>query len=400
MSLNDIPSSERIRIGFFGKRNSGKSSLVNAITNQELSVVSDVKGTTTDPVSKSMEILPLGAVVITDTPGYDDEGTLGRQRVKKTMEILNKTDIAVLTIEPSVGITPSDRELIDTFKRKGINYIVVYTKCDLKYPDKKLNDNEIAVSSKTKAGINELRVLLGRLAPKNKNELRLIGDFIKKDDIVVFVTPIDESAPKGRLILPQQQAVRDALDAGAVSVVVQDSQLKNTLKLLNKKPKAVVTDSQAFKKVDELTPNDVLLTSFSILMARCKGLLKSAVYGAAYIDKLKDGDTVLISEGCTHHRQCKDIGTVKLPEWLRRYTKKNLNFEFTSGGEFPQDLSGYALVIHCGGCMLSEREMTHRVGCADECETPITNYGIAIAHINGILKRSLEIMPEYSGIFG
>lgn len=400
MSLNDIPSSERIRIGFFGKRNSGKSSLVNAITNQELSVVSDVKGTTTDPVSKSMEILPLGAVVITDTPGYDDEGTLGRQRVKKTMEILNKTDIAVLTIEPSAGITTSDRELIDTFKRKGINYIVVYTKCDLKYPDKKLNDNEIAVSSKTKAGINELRVLLGRLAPKNKNELRLIGDFIEKDDIVVFVTPIDESAPKGRLILPQQQAIRDALDAGAVSVVVQDTQLKNTLKLLNKKPKAVVTDSQAFKKVDELTPNDVLLTSFSILMARCKGLLKSAVYGAAYIDKLKDGDTVLISEGCTHHRQCKDIGTVKLPEWLRRYTKKNLSFEFTSGGEFPQDLSSYALVIHCGGCMLSEREMMHRVSCADECETPITNYGIAIAHINGILKRSLEIMPEYSGIFG
>ncbi len=399
MSLNDIPISERIRIGFFGKRNSGKSSLVNAVTNQELSVVSDVKGTTTDPVSKSMEILPLGAVVITDTAGYDDEGTLGRQRVKKTMEILNKTDIAVLTIEASVGITPSDRELIDAFIKKGINYIVAYTKCDLMYPDKKLNDNEIILSSKTKKGINELRILLGKLAPKNKSELKLIGDFIKKDDVVVFVTPIDESAPKGRLILPQQQAIRDALDTGAVSLVVQDTQLENVFKLLDKKPRVVVTDSQAFEKVSELTPDDVPLTSFSILMARCKGLLKSAVYGAAYIDKLNDGDTVLISEGCTHHRQCKDIGTVKLPEWLEKYTKKNLEFKFTSGGEFPQDLSGYALVIHCGGCMLSEREMLHRVSCAEECGTPITNYGIAIAHINGILKRSLEIMPEYSSVF-
>ena len=395
MSLNDTPSSSRIHIGFFGKRNAGKSSLVNAVTNQELSIVSDVKGTTTDPVYKSMEILPLGPVVIIDTPGYDDEGTLGEQRVKKTKQILNKTDIAVLVADAAQGPSIKDKELIDLFEKKNINYVVVYNKCDIVCPEIKLNKHEMYVSAVNKQGINELRELLGRLAPKNENTLRFIGDFIESGDIVVFVTPIDESAPKGRLILPQQQAVRDVLDANAISVVVQVPELKAALASLGRKPKLVVTDSQAFAKVSEDTPKDILLTSFSILMARYKGLLKSAVSGAAYLDKLTDGDTVLISEGCTHHRQCNDIGTVKLPKWLEAYTGKKLNYEFSSGTGFPENLKKYALIIHCGGCMLNDREVMYRVKCAAEQNVPITNYGTAIAQMNGILKRSLEVLPDY-----
>ncbi len=392
MSLNGTPSANRVHIGFFGCRNAGKSSLVNRLTNQDIAVVSDKKGTTTDPVIKSMELLPIGPVVVIDTPGFDDEGELGGLRIKQTQKILNKTDAAVLVTDAKTGLNDFDRELISRFKEKNIPYLIAYNKNDLK-ERKGLADNEISVSAKNGAGIEELKHKLGGLIPKADNK-RLLGDLINGGDTVVLVIPIDKAAPKGRIILPQQQALRDILDSGAVAVVCRDTELKETLEGLKTKPKMVVTDSQAFAAAAKDTPQDVMLTSFSILMARYKGLLDSAVDGVCAIDRLKDGDTVLISEGCTHHRQCEDIGTVKIPKLLRRHTGKNIGIETSSGGGFPEDLTKYSLIIHCGGCMINGREMTSRVKRAADAGVPITNYGTAIAYMTGILKRSLAPFPS------
>lgn len=392
MSLNGTPSANRVHIGFFGCRNAGKSSLVNRITNQDIAVVSDKKGTTTDPVIKAMELLPIGPVVVIDTPGFDDEGELGGLRIKQTQKILNKTDAAVLVADGEAGLNDFDRELISRFKEKNIPYLIAYNKNDLK-ERKELADNEISVSAENGAGIEELKHRLGELIPKADNK-RLLGDLINGGDTVVLVIPIDKAAPKGRIILPQQQALRDILDSGAVAVVCRDTELKETLEGLKTKPKMVVTDSQAFAAAAKDTPQDVMLTSFSILMARYKGLLDSAVDGVCAIDRLKDGDTVLISEGCTHHRQCEDIGTVKIPKLLRRHTGKNIGIETSSGGGFPEDLTKYSLIIHCGGCMINGREMTSRVKRAADAGVPITNYGTAIAYMTGILKRSLAPFPS------
>lgn len=397
MSLSNTPSSDRIHIGFFGRRNAGKSTLVNAVTNQEISVVSDVKGTTTDPVTKSMELLPLGPVVIIDTPGFDDEGALGELRVKRTKQILNKTDIAVLVADASKPLGEYENELVEIFKEKNIKYLIAYNKCDLLESTAQSTEKEVFVSASKKTNIDFLKECIGKLAPK-ENPLKMVGDFISEGDTVIFVTPIDEAAPKGRLILPQQLAVRDTLDKHAISVVVQEEQLDSAIKSLKEKPKLVVTDSQAFKAVAKIVPEDIPLTSFSILIARLKGLLDAAVVGAKTIDALNNGDKILISEGCTHHRQCNDIGTVKLPRWLEEYTGKKFDYEFSSGGTFADDLSGFSLIIHCGGCMLNEREMKYRVKCALDAGVPITNYGTAIAHMNGILLRSLGIMPNLKKI--
>ena len=393
MSLNDTPSGERIHIGFFGRRNVGKSSLVNAITNQELAVVSSVKGTTTDPVYKAMELLPFGPVEIIDTPGFDDVGELGELRVKKTRQILAKTDVAVLVVDGTEGVSGCDKELIQLFREREVPYIVVYNKCDISGGEVS-SENEISVSAAKKLNIEELKEKIGSLANNAGYERRIIGDLLSPGDMVVLVTPIDGSAPKGRMILPQVQALRDVLDADAEAVFTKETQLEETLKALVCPPKMVVTDSQAFGLVSKIVPEEVTLTSFSILMARYKGFLESAVKGAARIKDLRDGDTVLISEGCTHHRQCGDIGSVKLPTWLKKYTGKGLNIELSSGRDFPEDLSGYALVIHCGGCMLNEREMLHRKNIAEAAGVPFTNYGTAIACMNGILKRSLGIFPD------
>lgn len=393
MSLNDTPSGERVHIGFFGRRNSGKSSVVNAVTGQELSVVSDVKGTTTDPVTKAMELLPLGAVVIIDTPGFDDEGDLGELRVKKTKQILNRTDIAVLVIDSTVGMTETEHQLVRLFKEKDIPYIIAYNKSDIL--NKSVgSENEISISAVDKTNIQELKEKIAALVRTDNSGKRIVGDLINEEDVIVLVTPIDEAAPKGRIILPQQQTLRDILDAGAIAAVTKEFQLEATLKKLSSKPKMVITDSQAFAMVSKIVPEDIPLTSFSILMARYKGFLETAVAGAAAIPMLKDGDSVLISEGCTHHRQCGDIGSVKLPALLKKTTGKNLNICLTSGREFPKDLSPYSLVIHCGGCMLNEREVTYRRKTAEDQEVPFTNYGIALAYMNGILKRSLEIFPD------
>ena len=393
MSLNDTPSGERVHIGFFGRRNAGKSSVVNAVANQELSVVSDVKGTTTDPVYKSMELLPMGPVVIIDTPGFDDEGTLGELRVKRTKQILNRADCAVLVVDATQGKTAVDEELISLFSQKNIPYLVAYNKSDLTAVPA-LGDNELAVSAQTKEGMEELKERIARLTKTEGNGRRLIGDLLTPGDLVVLVTPIDNAAPKGRLILPQQQTIRDVLDSDCTSVVVKEDGLVDTLKKLGTKPRMVVTDSQAFAQVDRDTPKDIPLTSFSILMARYKGFLEDAVRGVAAIDQLQDGDKVLIAEGCTHHRQCEDIGTVKIPKWLREYTGKELVLEHSSGRDFPEDLSQYRLVIHCGGCMLGEREITYRRKTSSDNGVPFTNYGITIAHLKGILKRSVELFPD------
>ncbi len=390
MGLNDTPASSRLHIGFFGRRNAGKSSVVNAVTGQDLAVVSDTKGTTTDPVLKSMELLPLGPVVIIDTPGYDDEGALGTLRVKKTRQILNKTDIAVLVVDGQEGRGSCEEELLSLFQEKEIPHLVVYNKSDLV---EETAEDVLYVSAKDQSGIRELKERLGGLAPK-EGTVRLVADLIKPKDFVVLVTPIDSAAPKGRMILPQQQAIRDVIDAGAVAVVVKESELKETLETLGKRPALVVTDSQAFGRVSQETPGEILLTSFSILMARYKGILDYAVPGAATIGRLQDGDRILIAEGCTHHRQCEDIGTVKLPGWLRAYTGKELVFDFCSGTEFPDDLSPYAMVLHCGGCMLNEREVRYRMKCAFDQNVPMTNYGVSIAHIHGILKRSVAMFPH------
>lgn len=381
------PRSNRIHIAFFGRRNVGKSSLVNAITNQEISIVSSIKGTTTDPVYKAMELLPLGPVVIIDTPGIDDEGTLGELRVRRTKQILNKSDIAILVIDEN-GIVDIDQELIDLFDKKEIPYLVVNNKSDIKIVD---NAN-ISVSSITKEGIEELKEKIARLV--KFEDKQLIGDLLTSDDVVVLVTPIDDSAPKGRLILPQVQTIRDILDTNATSIVIKEDKIKETLGKLKEKPKLVITDSQVFNKVSKDVPEDIFLTSFSILMARYKGFLKTAVDGVRSIENLKDGDIVLISEGCTHHKQCDDIGTVKIPRWLREYTKKDFVIETVSGGDFPDDLSRYALIIHCGGCMLNEREVTYRMKCAIDFGVPFTNYGIIIAYMNKILDRSIQIFED------
>ena len=394
MSMNQTPSANRLHIGFFGRRNAGKSSVVNAVTNQEMSVVSDVKGTTTDPVTKSMELLPLGPVLIIDTPGYDDEGALGELRIKRTRQILNKTDIAVLVVDATVGMSAVDHELIDLFKDKKIPHLIVYNKCDLlKVRDMKLlseDANAVLVSATDKRNIDQLKEKLSLMVDAGE-EKHLVADLVSEGDMVILVVPIDSAAPKGRLILPQQQMIRDLLFAGAVSVVIKENEVRETIAALNRKPRMVITDSQAFKLVAKTTPDDIYLTSFSILMARYKGFLKSAVNGAMAIDMLKDGDKVLICEGCTHHRQCDDIGTVKLPNWINAYTGKKLIYEFTSGGGFPDDLSKYSVVIHCGGCMLNEREMRYRMKCAEDQNVPFTNYGTVIALTQGILTRALQV---------
>lgn len=395
MGLNETPSANRIHIGFFGRRNAGKSSLVNAVTSQDLAVVSDIAGTTTDPVYKSMELLPLGPVMIIDTAGCDDEGELGELRVKKTNQVLNKTDVAVLVVSAAEGFSDYDRDLMKKFDKKRIPYIVAYNKSDLSLTDHSNEElNSVYVSAKTGENIDLLKERIGTLIRTEDTKLRLVGDLLKPDDIAVLVIPIDSSAPKGRLILPQQQTIRDILEANATAVVIKENQIGETLKSLNKKPSMVITDSQAFERVNRDTPSDIPLTSFSILMARFKGFLDIAVKGAAAIDKLKDGDTVLISEGCTHHRQCEDIGTVKIPKWLKEYTEKELKIKTSSGTEFPEELSEYSLIIHCGGCMLNEREMRYRMQCANDAGVPITNYGTAIAQMHGILKRSVEIFPQ------
>ena len=397
MGLNQQASSERLHIGFFGLRNAGKSSVVNAVTGQKLSLVSEVKGTTTDPVQKAMELLPLGPVVIIDTPGIDDEGKLGEMRVMRAKQVLSKTDIAILTVDAARGMQDADRELCDLFSSRKIPYIVVFNKSDLLAEIPAAAENEIYVSAEHGTNIYELKEKIGALAGKLENKKSLVGDLIEPNDIVVLITPIDESAPKGRMILPQQQMIRDVLDHGAINVVVKETELEKALTSLSQKPKIVITDSQAFGKVSKTVPEDILLTSFSILFARYKGELREVVRGASSLDRLNDGDTVLISEGCTHHRQCNDIGTVKLPDWISGYTGKNLNFEFTSGGDFPDDLSKYALIVHCGACMLNEREMKSRIERAVDAKIPITNYGTAIAQVHGILKRSLSPFPDIAG---
>ncbi len=396
MSFNKTPSSDRIHIGIFGRRNAGKSSIINAITNQSIAIVSNIEGTTTDPVYKSMELLPLGPVVIIDTPGLDDVGELGELRIKKAIQVLNKTDIAVLVVDSCKGIGNFETEIIEKFNKKNIPYIVVMNKSDIFCGEKK--SEFFYVSSKTKDGISELKESLAKKIPQSKNEYPIIKDLLNPSDFVVLVIPIDSSAPKGRLILPQQQTIRDILDANAISVVVKETDLKNTLNTLGKKPKIVICDSQVFEKVAKDTPKDILMTSFSVLFARHKGSLKNLVMGVSAVENLKDGDCVLISEGCTHHRQCGDIGTCKIPKWLLEYTGKKINFETSSGTEFPDDLSKYSLIIHCGGCMLNEREMKHRTTCAKNQNVPIVNYGIFIAYVHKILKRSLEPFPEILSI--
>jgi len=394
MSLNDVVSAERLHIGFFGMRNAGKSSLVNAVTGQQLAVVSDVKGTTTDPVRKAMELLPLGPVVIIDTPGLDDEGELGLMRVKKAKEVLAKTDIAVLVVDATVGLSDLDQDLVASFKARKVPYVIVLNKADLLSSRPDPGKNACYASALSKEGIHELKETLGRFAQQKKNPKLIVSDLLEPGDLVVLVVPIDESAPKGRLILPQQLTIRDILDHRAIAVTCQDTELKATLAALSKKPKLVITDSQAFARVSKDTPADIPLTSFSILMARYKGDLKTLAEGAAALSRLKDGDKVLISEGCTHHRQCNDIGTVKMPHWIESFSGANLQYVFTSGGEFPEDLSEYALVVHCGGCMLNETEMKHRIEKANAAGIPIVNYGLAIAQIHGILKRSVAPFPQ------
>lgn len=422
MGMNNTPAGERVHIGFFGRRNAGKSSLLNAVTGQELSVVSEVRGTTTDPVYKAMELLPLGPVMLIDTPGFDDEGSLGEQRVKKTKQVLEKADIAVLVVDAAEGMAACDEELLALFKEREIPFIIVHTKSDItsKCPmqsdvERESADSRVAgkpmtgesnagqgenriadviyVSAKTGAGIHELKERLAAMCP-DKEERRLVGDLVKPMDIVVLVVPIDSAAPKGRLILPQQQTIRDLLEAGAVPVVVREKELAVALHKLSEKPALVITDSQAFEEVAAIVPEDIPLTSFSILMARYKGFLKIAAEGVKAIDSLRSGDRVLIAEGCTHHRQCDDIGTVKIPRFLKKYTGQNLVIETASGTGFPEDLTPYALVIHCGGCMLNEREVLRRMRFAKRQGVPVTNYGIAIAQMKGILARSVAPVAE------
>ncbi len=389
MSLNETPLANRIHIGIFGRRNAGKSSLINALTGQSLAIVSEVAGTTTDPVQKAMELLPLGPVVMIDTPGLDDVGKLGQMRVEKAYQVLQKTDIALVVLDGAVGMTAEDERIIDYIREKKIPYIIVKNKMDLT-GKAEMDANTISVSAYTGENIHELKERIGSLAAQAKEERPIVRDLLKRHDLAVLVVPIDSAAPKGRLILPQQQTIRDILEAGAVPVITRDQELQETLALLGRKPRLIITDSQVFRMVSEIVPKEIPLTSFSILMARYKGDLAQNVAGALALERLQDGDRVLISEGCTHHRQCEDIGTVKLPRWIREYTGKEVDFHFTSGTEFPTDLSPYALVVHCGGCTLNEKEMQHRLQRAAEQGIPMTNYGICIACLHGILKRSIE----------
>ncbi|MDR0561416.1 MAG: [FeFe] hydrogenase H-cluster maturation GTPase HydF [Spirochaetaceae bacterium] len=393
MGLNETPSGERVHIGFFGRRNAGKSSLVNAVTGQDLVIVSDVKGTTTDPVHKAMELLPLGPVLIIDTPGIDDEGALGELRVRKAKQILNKTDVAVLVVDAVAGKSEADEELIRLFQEKSVAFIVAYNKSDL-LSHIPAQTSDIYVSAKNKTNIENLKERIATLSATEEPKLRIVGDLINPSDFVVLVVPIDKAAPKGRLILPQQQTIRDILEADAAAVVVKEYELRETLEHLGKKPKLVITDSQVFAKVSADTPQDIFLTSFSILFARYKGFLLQAVQGVKTLDALQEGERILIAEGCTHHRQCDDIGTVKLPRWIKNYASKQIDFAFTSGVEFPDDLSPYRLVVHCGGCMVNEREMRYRQKCAEDQDVAFTNYGTIIAHIQGILRRSITIFPH------
>lgn len=403
MGMNQTPASERVHISFFGRRNAGKSSVINAITGQDLAIVSSVKGTTTDPVYKTMELLPLGPVMIIDTPGIDDEGELGALRVKKSYQVLNKTDIAILIVDSTTGKTDADYALISRFIHKKIPYLIVYNKIDL-LTDQEVYDlafstrkEEVLVSVAANMNIHELKEKIASMKPEDSHKYPLIGDLINPEDLVILVVPIDKAAPKGRLILPQQQTIRAVLERGGLSLVVRDTELKSTLELFRSqgiKPKLVVTDSQAFARVSKDTPEDITLTSFSILFSRYKGELDAQLLGVNALSTVKDGDRILISEGCTHHRQCDDIGTYKLPKWIREYTGKEPVFEFTSGTEFPDDVTSYKMVIHCGGCMLNEREMKYRIACCQDQNVPITNYGIAIAQMTGILKRNLEPFPE------
>ncbi len=394
MSLNDTPSANRIHIGFFGCRNAGKSSVVNAITGQELAVVSDVLGTTTDPVQKAMELLPLGPVMIIDTPGFDDVGELGEKRIQKTKQILNRTDIAVLVVDAKKGFTATDKLLLALIQEKELPYLIIYNKSDLLEKIPKEEEHSIYISALEKIGIHECKEKLAHQIPTEDMTLQIVGDLLCPGDLAVLVIPIDSAAPKGRLILPQQQVIRDILEAGAAAVTVRNTELARTLQKLEGKVRMVITDSQAFEEVAAIVPKEIPLTSFSILMARFKGYLETAVKGIQAVDSLKDGDRILISEGCTHHRQCEDIGTVKLPNWLLKYTGKDLKFEWSSGREFKEDLSPYAMVIHCGGCMLNEREVKYRMKCAVDQGIPFTNYGIAIAYMKGILQRSIEPIPN------
>lgn len=401
MSLNATPSSERVHIGIFGKRNAGKSSLINAITGQNLAIVSEAKGTTTDPVYKAMELLPLGPVMIIDTPGIDDEGVLGSLRIQKAYQVLNKTDIALVIIDAAVGPSAEDLRLIKRINAKKIPLLIVINKCETINEDKKTayqallsNGKLLFVSAEQKLNIFELKEAIAQTVPADENKAQIVADLLSPSDFVVLVVPIDSAAPKGRLILPQQQTIRDILEADAAAIVVKENELTNTLQNLGKRPKLVITDSQVFKKVAAETPADILLTSFSILFARYKGNLQTSVQGVTALESLEDGDKILIGEGCTHHRQCDDIGTVKLPRWIKEYTGKNPEFIFTSGTEFPLDLSPYKMIIHCGACMLNEREMQYRIKCAADQNIPFTNYGITIAYINGILKRTVEPFPQ------
>lgn len=394
MGLNDTPSGERLHIGFFGRRNAGKSSVVNAVTGQELAVVSDIRGTTTDPVKKAMELLPIGPVMIIDTPGFDDEGALGMRRVKKTKQILNRTDLAVLIVDATEGEQECDRELMEIFREKEIPWLLVYNKSDLLDTIPEETDQTIYVSALKREGIHALKKKIARLGKCDQGKLQLVGDLIHPSDVVLLVIPIDSAAPKGRLILPQQQVIRDVLEADAMAICVKEYELQEMLGKLTEPPALVITDSQVFEKVSADVPDEVSLTSFSILMARYKGLLDTAVQGVAAIEHLHDGDKILIAEGCTHHRQCDDIGSVKIPRWLKNYTGKELHIETCSGTEFPDDLTKYALIIHCGGCMLNEREVRYRMKCAKDQGIPITNYGIVIAYMQGILRRSIRIFPH------
>lgn len=400
MSLNTTPAADRLHIGIFGRRNAGKSSIINAITGQNLAIVSDVKGTTTDPVYKAMELLPLGPVMIIDTPGLDDTGALGALRVQKSYQVLNKTDIGVLIVDATEGMQTVDRALCGKMREKNIPFVIVYNKCDL-YSGSRVQDDGagnpvLYASADTGENIKELKEQIAACYKAPEEMFRIVGDLLSPSDFVVLVVPIDKAAPKGRLILPQQQTIRDILESDATAIVVKEYELADTLAHLGKKPKMVITDSQVFAKVAADTPKDILLTSFSILFARYKGNLEQAVSGARALEDLKDGDRILISEGCTHHRQCDDIGTVKLPRWIMQYTDKKPEIDFTSGTEFPDDLSPYKLIVHCGGCMLNEREMKYRLKCAADQGVPMTNYGILIAYMQGILKRSVEVFPYIS----
>lgn len=395
MGMNHTPTAERVHIGIFGKRNAGKSSVINAITGQNLAIVSEVKGTTTDPVLKAMELLPLGPVVLIDTPGLDDEGELGALRIQKAYQMLNKTDVALLVVDGSVGMTKEDTAILERIQKKNIPYVIAMNKSDLlSEGEKQKQEQGIWISAKSGESIQELKEMIARCAAREESVKKIVGDLISPLDFVVLVIPIDSAAPKGRLILPQQQTIRDILDAGAVPVVVKDTELEEMLKKLSVQPRLVITDSQAFGRVSKIVPREIPMTSFSILFARYKGDLQTVVEGAFALDNLQDGDTVLISEGCTHHRQCDDIGSVKMPRWIQEYTKKEISFEFTSGTEFPDDLLKYQLIIHCGGCMLNEREMKYRLQCAEDQKVPMTNYGTAIAHMKGILQRSIEPLKE------